>query len=93
MQGVIIENIANLYKVENNKKEIYEAYARGKLKKDEITPVVGDFVQFEHTAVTHLSVYFHRAHSPAEIRKPSHKLILIQFSFCHLIFPPRLPAA
>ena len=49
MQGVIIENIANLYKVENNKKEIYEAYARGKLKKDEITPVVGDFVQFEVT--------------------------------------------
>ena len=49
MQGVIIENIANLYKVENDKKEIYEAYARGKFKKDEITPVVGDFVQFEVT--------------------------------------------
>ncbi len=49
MRGVIIENIANLYKVENDKKEIYEAYARGKFKKDEITPVVGDFVQFEVT--------------------------------------------
>ena len=49
MQGVIIENIANLYKIENDKKEIYEAYARGKFKKDEITPVVGDFVQFEVT--------------------------------------------
>ena len=49
MQGIIVENMANLYKVKNDKKEIYEAYARGKFKKDEITPVVGDFVQFEIT--------------------------------------------
>ena len=54
MQGLIIENIANLYKIENrekdkskknSQKEIYEAYARGKFKKEEITPVVGDFVE------------------------------------------------
>ena len=58
MQGLIIENIANLYKIENrekdkskknSQKEIYEAYARGKFKKEEITPVVGDFVEFEIT--------------------------------------------
>ena len=49
MQGIIIENIANLYRIENHKKEIYEAYARGKFKKDEITPVVGDLVQFDVT--------------------------------------------
>lgn len=49
MQGIIVENIANLYKLKNDKKEIYEAYARGKFKKDEITPVVGDFVQSEVT--------------------------------------------
>lgn len=52
MQGLIIENIANLYKIENkenNQKEVYEAYARGKFKKEEITPVVGDFVEFEVT--------------------------------------------
>ncbi len=58
MQGLIIENIANLYKIENrekdkskknSQKEIYEAYARGKFKKEEITPVVGDFVEFEVT--------------------------------------------
>lgn len=49
MQGIIIENIANLYRIENDKKEIYEAYARGKFKKDEITPVVGDLVQFDVT--------------------------------------------
>ena len=49
MQGIIIENISNLYKVENDKKQIYEAYARGKFKKEEITPVVGDFVQIDVT--------------------------------------------
>ena len=52
MQGLIIENIANLYKIENkekNQKEVYEAYARGKFKKEEITPVVGGFVEFEVT--------------------------------------------
>ena len=52
MQGLIIEKIANLYKIENkekNQKEVYEAYARGKFKKEEITPVVGDFVEFEVT--------------------------------------------
>lgn len=67
MQGLIVENIANIYKVkccqkgfsflatksekkENSKNinsEIYEATARGKFKKDEITPVVGDFVEIE----------------------------------------------
>ena len=40
MQGLIIENIANLYKIENREqdknkknstKRIYEAYARGKI--------------------------------------------------------------
>ena len=58
MQGLIIENIANLYKIENREnhksnknspKEIYEAYARGRFKKEEITPVVGDFVEFQIT--------------------------------------------
>ena len=46
MQGLIIENIANLYKIKINK-EIYEANARGKLKKEEITPVVGDKVEIQ----------------------------------------------
>lgn len=41
MKGLIIENISNLYKVKVGKL-IYEATARGKLKKDEILPVVGD---------------------------------------------------
>lgn len=73
MQGIIIENIANLYRVkpiyqgeeknsqrnpepvgkESPKKpgtsgeKVYEATARGKLKKEEIIPVVGDWIEFE----------------------------------------------
>ena len=46
MQGLIIENISNLYKIEAEK-EIYEANARGKFKKEEITPVVGDKVEIQ----------------------------------------------
>lgn len=56
MQGLIIENIANLYKVKNYSNypkcqrnmepvTIFEATARGKFKKEEITPVVGDKVE------------------------------------------------
>lgn len=46
MQGIILENIANLYKIKADGK-IYEATARGKFKKDEISPVVGDKVDIE----------------------------------------------
>lgn len=49
MQGIIIENKSNLYKVivtNNNKKEIiYESKVRGKFKKEDISPVVGDIVE------------------------------------------------
>ncbi len=48
MQGVIIENISNLYQVKTNH-EIYETTARGKFKKEEITPVVGDIVDITVT--------------------------------------------
>lgn len=80
MQGIIIENISNLYKVLSSKIEIkeekvakksgtggteakeeekkncqkgpspmaiYEATARGKFKKEDVTPVVGDWVEIE----------------------------------------------
>ena len=46
MQGLIIENIANLYKIKV-KNKIYEANERGKLKKEEKTPVVGDKVEIQ----------------------------------------------
>lgn len=44
MQGLIIENISNLYKVQIDGK-IYYATSRGKFKKDDISPVVGDKVK------------------------------------------------
>lgn len=45
MQGLIIENISNLYYIETKDGETYEAIARGKFKKDEIIPTVGDKVE------------------------------------------------
>ena len=44
MQGLIVENISNMYKVKAEDK-IYESTARGKFKKEDITPVVGDMVE------------------------------------------------
>ena len=48
MQGIIVENISNLYQVATKNKN-YEATARGRFKKEEITPVVGDLVEIEIT--------------------------------------------
>lgn len=49
MQGVIIEIGSNLYKAINKGNgKIYELTPRGKLKKEEITPVVGDMVEFNN---------------------------------------------
>ena len=44
MQGIIIENKSNLYKIKTEK-AMYEATPRGKLKKEEIAPVVGDKIE------------------------------------------------
>ena len=47
MQGVIIEIGSNLYKAINKENgEKYNLIPRGKLKKEETTPVVGDNVEF-----------------------------------------------
>ena len=48
MQGIIIGNISNTYKIKTDTK-IYEAYARGKFKNEEKTPLVGDKVEIEVT--------------------------------------------
>lgn len=42
-KGIIIKIISNLYSVLVDK-EIYECRARGKFRKDQVTPLVGDFV-------------------------------------------------
>lgn len=51
MQGIIIENKSNLYKVASIEREnegtIYETKIRGKLKKEEISPAVGDYVEIK----------------------------------------------
>ena len=46
MQGLIIGNISNIYMVKNEI-GIYECTARGRLKREETTPVVGDIAEFE----------------------------------------------
>lgn len=46
MQGLIIHNIANSYLVET-KEQIIKCSAKGKFKKEEITPVVGDKVEIQ----------------------------------------------
>ena len=48
MQGKIIGNISNTYKIKTENK-VYESFARGKFKKDEITPLVGDNVEITIT--------------------------------------------
>ena len=48
MQGIIIGNISNTYKIRTDT-IIYEAYARGKFKNEEKTPLVGDKVEIEVT--------------------------------------------
>lgn len=48
MQGIIIGNISNTYKIKTEN-QIYEAYARGKFKNEEITPLVGDKVEIQIT--------------------------------------------
>ena len=46
MQGLIIQNISNDYKVKNSNC-IYTCKARGKFRKDKIIPLVGDTVIFD----------------------------------------------
>ncbi len=48
MQGRIVQNISNQYEVEAGN-SIYDSQARGKFKKEDITPVVGDNVIIEIT--------------------------------------------
>ena len=46
MQGKIIGNISNIYKIKTEK-NIYEAFARGKFKNEKIKPLVGDNVEIK----------------------------------------------
>lgn len=46
MQGIIIENVSNLYKVKSDR-GVFESTARGRFKQEDITPLVGDNVEIE----------------------------------------------
>ena len=48
MEGLIIGNISNTYKIKTERK-IYNSFARGKLKNEEIVPLVGDKVEIQIT--------------------------------------------
>lgn len=45
-KGLIIKNVTNIYYIKSEN-EIYECVARGKFKQEEITPTVGDNVEFD----------------------------------------------
>lgn len=51
IKGIIIGNISNIYKIKTDK-GLYEAYARGKFKNEEIIPLVGDIVEVQITDET-----------------------------------------
>ena len=70
MQGIIIGNISNTYKIKTETK-IYEAYARGKFKNEEITPLVGDKVEIEITdGLNNLAVIESILPRKNEIKRP-----------------------
>ncbi len=48
MEGIIIGNISNTYKIKTNQKT-YNSFARGKFKNEEIVPMVGDKVEIQIT--------------------------------------------
>lgn len=48
LNGIILSNKSNLYKVELNNRE-YNCTARGKIKNNDLSPVAGDFVEIEIT--------------------------------------------
>lgn len=47
MEGQIIKILSNLYTVSSDGKK-YECHSRGKFRKDNITPTVGDYVKFDN---------------------------------------------
>ena len=54
MNGIIIQNISNQYKIVDENDNIKICTARGKFKKDEITPVVGDRVEIENDVIINI---------------------------------------
>ena len=52
-KGLIVSNVSNIYEVEDSKSSnIIKCIPRGKFKKDDIIPAVGDIVEFEYQTQT-----------------------------------------
>lgn len=58
-QGLVIENISNLYKVKCDE-IIYNCNARGKVKKEDISPVVGDIVELDLVDIEKKTAVIHK---------------------------------
>jgi ribosome biogenesis GTPase len=52
-EGTIVKGISGFYYVETNSKKIVECKARGRFRKDNVTPVVGDRVEIELSDENH----------------------------------------
>lgn len=52
-QGIITKGIAGFYYVETEDGRIVECKAKGKFRKDNLTPLIGDFISFEYEDEDH----------------------------------------
>ena len=48
MRGQITKIISNLYTVTTEENKVFSCHSRGKFRKENITPLVGDFVEFDN---------------------------------------------
>lgn len=54
MEGIIVQIISNQYKVVDEKENVINCIARGKLRNNEIVPVVGDRVKISENAISEI---------------------------------------
>ena len=82
MQGLIVGNISNLYKIEYEDK-IYEAVAKGKFKLDNISPVVGDVVDFEVTDEANRKAFITKIENRKNYVKRPKLANITRFNICY----------
>ena len=62
-KGLIVSNVSNIYEVEDSKSSnIIKCIPRGKFKKEEITPVVGDKVEIQILDEENKKVFLNGVH-------------------------------
>ena len=82
LQGLIVGNISNLYKIEYEDK-IYEAVAKGKFKLDNISPVVGDVVDFEVTDEANRKAFITKIENRKNYVKRPKLANITRFNICY----------